>query len=654
MRLCRSSGWSVLFAASVVVVGVADAIVLDLTKAYFGSGYNSFALHGFGERAGFFAAAAILDVGLLAASWLAVLAAARLLRARPLVSIGAAALAGVAVPLAFDVAMNRLHRVLGDVLELRLMLDLAGGSWSAALAEASQDLPPAALLFASALGVLAALWAAARWAERKLPALRAIARPPTRHLASLAIVGVAGGAGLLAFTAASAPALHFGLAQKPAGRIGTWIADAASDFDRDGVGLISPPRDPAPLDAGIHPWAIEVAGNGIDEDGFAGDLPLEAVISDPDYPPLARDASRPRRDFVLILLESFRADVIGLRFRGREVTPNLNRLAREGVAAQAAYAHTPMTWASRAQLMQGRVYPLPNGSTLVEDFLALGYEAAWFSGQHDGVEAGAARLGTDAVSRFYDAREDVLQRTSRSAQPISLQVSWKTVNERVREFVTAREEPGRPLFLYVNIVDTHFPYWHRGLNDLLGTGVFLRERIQPANRDEVWGAYLNAAANVDLAVGQLLEMLRGALGREVAVLVTADHGQAFYEAGMLGHGQALDDAQSRVPLIAHGAPIAFAPLIGLAEVRGAIRASLEGAPTPRETRATSGVLQILGNLDRPTQVGLRDPAGITARATASAEVFRARADGERERLPVEAGDRALQAWASLRASAVAE
>ncbi len=607
MRTLPSGAWRWLFAASVAVVGIADAIVLDLVKAYFGSGYNGVALHGFSERATFFTIGALFDGAAISAVWCATLAFSRVIRARPLYALALASFLGVSIPLAFDLAIHRLHRVLGDVLELGLLLDLAAGSWGNALGEAAQDLPPLALLGAACVAAIVACYAALARIERTSSRFAAARLPPFRTLAAAFVVFMSIGAGALAWSAAHAPALEFGWSAKPSGRALRETVAALSDVDRDGSGWLSTPPDPAPFDATVHPYAIDIPGNGIDEDGVAGDLLASVGVPQPVAVPIAR-AHEASPSVVLIFLESFRADLVGLRLDGREVTPNLNRLAARGTHAT-AYAHVPVTWASRASLLQGEVVPTADGTTLVDDFLERGYEVAWFSGQHDGLAGSEARLGLERAGTFYDARADVARRTSRSAQPISLQVSWKTVVAHIQSFLGTRDA-ARPLFLYVNVVDTHFPYWHSELDDILGAGVLPRSAIRPENRERVWRAYANAAANVDRAIGELMSLATEALGPRTLFVVTGDHGQSFYENGLLGHGQSLDDSQTSVPLVV-GVPQAELPSpVALSDLRGLIGHWVDHSELTRAELGRAEVFQHLGDLRHPKAVALRTRDGI--------------------------------------------
>ncbi len=91
-------------------------------------------------------------------------------------------------------------------------------------------------------------------------------------------------------------------------------------------------------------------------------------------------------------------------------------------------------------------------------------------------------LGLDRVDDFYDARADMDFRVSRSTSAGGLQVSSKLLTRRVEEYLADFNSPD-PLFLYVNIVYTHFPYTHDELDNLLGvsplTPLFSQPPCQP-------------------------------------------------------------------------------------------------------------------------------------------------------------------------------
>src|SRR6185295_20331887 len=94
--------------------------------------------------------------------------------------------------------------------------------------------------------------------------------------------------------------------------------------------------------------------------------------------------------------------------------------------------------------------------------------------------------------------------------------------------------------------------------------------ITPDRADAVRAMYLNTAANVDAAIGRVLGMVRQAVGREPAVIVLSDHGESLFDEGFLGHGYALNEAQTRVPFVAEGLPLSLAQPFGHAGVRQAI------------------------------------------------------------------------------------
>ena len=127
--------------------------------------------------------------------------------------------------------------------------------------------------------------------------------------------------------------------RKPAGKVLALAADTLTDVDDDGFGVANRLSDPDPNDARIFPYALDVPGNGVDEDGVGGDLPA-------GLPPYTEsiDAARwsRRPDVVLIVLESFRFDVLGGRFEGRTITPVTPLISKYMSYAWLGLLHWPL------------------------------------------------------------------------------------------------------------------------------------------------------------------------------------------------------------------------------------------------------------------------------------------------------------------------
>jgi hypothetical protein len=607
--------WLWLLPACVVAIGVADTTLLALGTGYFSGGFNSVYVDGLGQVAAYLVASAILDLGLVLGLWALAVPLLRLARATPLQVFCLAGILAVGVPATLAIARYNLHVTLGHLVSVSLLRVGSGGSSIGMASIALDELPPygeiaAALL---ALGVLIVVTVARRLEKRLADAGAQFAPPPPRSLwlgfAGLTVLGSL----ILTTAPASADRLQYGLVLKPSRTLLAALIQHITDVDRDGYGVLSRPRDSQPFDADIHPFAPEIPANGIDENGLAGDLPAGFELPAPVAAPLPAEGPTPH--FLLIYLESFRADLLGQRLGDREITPFLSRLAQQNAHSERAFVHSPWTVPSRSQLFAGSLVPEPGGTTLIDDFKQRGYTVAYFSGQDDSFSNSDEVVGVSRADRFYDARQDLDRRTSRTTAAVSLQVSWKTLLERVQDYLDT-VDPDRPLFLYVNLVDTHFPYDHDELDDLLGVERIRRSEIRSDRAERVREAYANTAANVDRAAERLVRSWRERLaGRAKAILVTGDHGQAFYEHGTLGHGQALDDAQSRVPFILSGIGGEWPEPIAPSDVRGLLRRHLfaerqNGTPRAEFVAIDSRrIVQYAGELVRPHLLGLRGVDG---------------------------------------------
>ncbi|MBA3884196.1 MAG: sulfatase-like hydrolase/transferase [Acidobacteria bacterium] len=489
------------------------------------------------------------------------------------------------------------------------MFDLTGRDAGEIMAVASAHMAAPTLL---SLGAISALGATV-WGVNRLsaPANRASVQVSWRLAGAAAALFVVGflTAGVLSVTNDT---MEDGLRRKSTGNTYTRLTAALTDFDGDGYGIGGRTSDPAPFDPAIYPYALDIPGNGIDENGVGGDLPS----AEPAYVevPAAATPWPHRPNVVLIVLESFRADVVGRELNGKPVTPVLDALAREGVASEHAFSHNGYTVQSRYHLFTGSLAGLRQDGSILDDFNANGYETAYFSAQDESFGGPAAGVGFERADVSYDARQDRDRRYSTFTTAGSLAVSHRTLQERLDAFLASRDQ-SRPLFLYLNFHDTHFPYHHREIEPMVSGKSLTQRQIRPSRQDTLFEMYLNTAANVDRAVGSALDAVARAVGAPPAVVVTADHGESLFDEGFLGHGYALNDVQTRIPLVVRGLPMEIGEPFGQVDLRDAIGRALgrDDMDTPPRTVTVPGkmVFQYLGNIHRPRQIAFADGTGRT-------------------------------------------
>jgi len=592
--------WLSASATAAIAATLIDAILLQRKRAFFTGGFLSVDhIKTISQGITFVASsltsdAAVLGIAVALALWVA----GRLsIGRRPAWIIAVAA--GVVPVVVVDIVNYQLLAYLGDAFDFGLMFDLTGRSPMEILAVTSSHLVKYAL---AAAFIVVLLLVTGWWVTRRFRSALALRVTFRRALGVPLLV-------LLLVAAATTVArlqsdvVDDGLKRKLSGRLVGLAVDRMSDVDGDGFGILGRIRDPDPFHASVNPYALDRPGNGVDEDGVGGDLPsAEGVyVEGPDHAP--RWTSR--RDVVLVVLESFRADAVGRRIADRPVTPVLDALASRGVAAQFAFSHNGYTVQSRRHIFTGSVADARGPSTLIDDFKANEYETAYFSGQDDSFGGPQESAGMERADVGFDARSAPRERYTTFATPGSLAVPASVVLQRVEGFLAARDQK-RPLFLYVNFHDTHFPYHHRGIAPLVSSDSLEQFEIGPGRLDQLRSMYYNTASNVDRAIGELLESVRRALGRDVAVIVVSDHGESLYDGGFLGHGYALDAAQTRIPFIAAGLPLVVREPFAQSDLRDALWQALgaaDGAAAPRVmTDRSKWVFQYLGSVDRPAQI----------------------------------------------------
>ena len=606
-------GWAGFWARPVLLAALAataaDSVLLQLKRSYFTGGFLSVDHIATPWQAiAFLLGSLVADAAIAGVIAFAGLWFARRLRVGGLIGMAVVFVVAL-VPIAvMDFVSFEIQSFLGDAFDLNLMFDLAGRSPAEFFAVGSAHARQTMLLLGWGVVALASI----AWLLRRHRAARTSTAPavPLRAGAAVAMALIVVGSVTVAVLRAGSDVLDEGLRRKPSGRILGTIVETLTDFDRDGYGLIGRLRDPDLFNASIHPYALDLPGNGIDEDGVGGDLPAGSPPYQETAGPGPKWVSTP--PVVLVALESFRADAFGARVAGRAVTPVLEALAKSGASSAHAYSHNGYTVQSRHHFFSGSVAGVRGVTTLIDDFNNAGYQTAYFSGQDDSFGGADMDVGMARADVSYDARQDRDRRYSTFSTAGSLAVPHDVLVSRVGAFLEKRT-PAKPLFLYVNFHDTHFPYHHKSIEPLLTAPVLEQAEITPDRADAVRAMYLNTAANVDAAIGRVLGMVRQAVGREPAVIVLSDHGESLFDEGFLGHGYALNDAQTRIPFVVSGLPMKIVEPFGQAELRDAIRAALADPDTTRPPRveqdAQKLVFQYLGAIDHPAQIGLAELSG---------------------------------------------
>ncbi len=486
----------------------------------------------------------------------------------------------------------QLHSYMSDAVSFALIRQLGGGSMVDALKFGLNEIGIAALALAL---VAFAAWLVWRILSRVMPS----GAPPARGVGTRMLVG----AGLLFLLLAyliprGGSDAAFGLNRTLAWRGMTAALDLASDFDRDGYGLFTTQPDTAPFDPARHPLALDLPGNGIDEDGYGGDLKLVPL----PQPLPAQVFAAKRPNVVLVVLESVRFDALGKRIDGRLVAPNLDALADEGSAIAPTYSHVGFTTESLKSIFTGQLVPRPGDPSLFRDFKQSGYRIGVYSGQPEDFGDISATVGMREMADVHvDAMTLQDKRAFSFAAKGSLLVAEHYLLEAFDHTLGARPWEA-PHFLYFNFQSAHFPYHHDGAKLRFTRHPLARSAMRADRAAEVQRTYWNAVAEADAWLGEVIARLkaRGDWDNTI-LLVTGDHGEDLFEDGFLGHGHLIDGRQNATLLVANRPAILPRGPVGLADYRAIIAAAVQGGPPPEPLAMP---FMHIGSLDAPTMIGL--------------------------------------------------
>ncbi len=311
-----------------------------------------------------------------------------------------------------------------------------------------------------------------------------------------------------------------------------------------------------------------------------------------DAPDALNQAAKGKPNLLLLIWDTTRAQSLSIYGYERKTTPELEKLAAESIVVDEARSPSRYTLTSHLSMLTG-VYPSDHGARMTRqrisprktpsvaaNLLAAGYRTAAFVGtgvltaptgmsfgfEHYDDLVDPPVCDTSAWALVHDLQSLLAKLgppLSRNGQPHWFQDFFRPA-EQVLEHAARWIDNGdpRPWFCMINLYDVHWPYLPetaeraKWVENYDGPVDGFHERsdkypkhykMQPRDDDHLRELYDAEMAELDQHVDLFLSGLDLARQR-TAVLMCADHGEAFGEGGRYEHNDILEP-QVHIPFL---------------------------------------------------------------------------------------------------------
>ncbi len=290
-------------------------------------------------------------------------------------------------------------------------------------------------------------------------------------------------------------------------------------------------------------------------------------------------ARQPAPNVLLISIDSLRADHVGCYGYKRDTTPTIDALARQGIVFRNTVSTTSWTLPAHMSLftsmditvhgvgMEGMSLHRDIG-TLAGVFKSNGYRTAAFCSSPFMNPAFGFDRGFD-LYRNIDLDDHRFENTTLPPEHQRDAVHADITSPRITELADdwLEKNSGHPFFLFLHMWDVHYdyippaPYDRKFDPDYTGniTGrnyihnPEINPKMDPRDLDHIIALYDGEIAWVDHHLGLIVEKLKElGIFERTLIVITADHGDEFFEHGGKGHRSTLYDEVVMIPLVIHG------------------------------------------------------------------------------------------------------
>ncbi len=340
---------------------------------------------------------------------------------------------------------------------------------------------------------------------------------------------------------------------------------------------------------------------------------LTAVAASVADRPVPTVRGAPAPDIVVIVLDTVRADHLGVYGYDRDTTPNLDAWAAGARVYENAWTDSPWTLPAHASMFTGKserehaaralgLHDARKGAplgarfeTVAERLQAAGYRTVAVTGNR------AFLHPSFGLAQGFDSW------VNEAPAADTRRVSY-TPADRIRPMAEAalRQEDAHPLFLFVNFMDAHTPYKpRRGFvrepelldqRTIPGNGGGFRkvankllkgQPLDPAVQRSWVEAYDAELRFLDQELGLLLRSLRAP-----HVFILADHGEYLGEHALVEHAKDVYEPVTHVPFLVRSPAFPPGRDAGLVQTHDLAWMVLEAAGLPTAGMERPGELAV--------------------------------------------------------------
>lgn len=301
---------------------------------------------------------------------------------------------------------------------------------------------------------------------------------------------------------------------------------------------------------------------------------------------------KPKPNVFFVVMDDVRHDHLSCYGYPRKTTPNIDKIAEEGVLFENAFSTSPWSPPSHASMFTG-LYPSGHGvlgenlylgkeiPTIPEIFSSRGYQTLGISrnifvspqlGFHCGFDKFVDELPIELrLKRFWDWIIFGLETDTRA-----LMYRWiyhAIIFQEIKKWISLSRKKNKPFFIFINYLDAHLPHqppqpFRERFGKVCNHQIDLKKiedcfnkrfghpynakevRMTKVEWDFVKSRYDAEIAYIDFFLGKVFDHLKKyELFNNTFILVTSDHGENFGDHQLAGHSFCLYDTLLHIPLI---------------------------------------------------------------------------------------------------------